>query len=159
MEETRIVPFDRRRWQSYGWLLFVTLLVVAGAVYTYMVPSQPHGPSATDRWFWIGGYAAFWLACTFSVVDVAFAETLLTEDRIELRTLVTRRSIPWDQVAGIEEKERIGRGGSRFTARIIRMKGRPVSIPGFTAGPFGSKKFDQNLETVHAYWARVTDDR
>jgi hypothetical protein len=80
--------------------------------------------------------------------------TLLTEDHLELRTLMTRRLIPWDQVTGIEEKVHRTRTGPWYTARVRRSNGRPLRVPGFAGGLLNWESLDEYLMTVREYWTR-----
>lgn len=55
---------------------------------------------------WIGGFGVFSMTVLFGMVNGIYGRVLLTERGMQFRTLVSWRSIPWCEVAGVESRKR-----------------------------------------------------
>ena len=157
VEDIRLGPSDRTRRDNWLGLAIVTLLCVAFAVFIFL--AQPHGTSTPGLRDWFEGDAVVWLIIMLVLVNESCATTLLTEDHVELRTLVTRRTIPWDRITGIEKKGRYTRTGVWYSVRVCLTAGRSVRVPGLTAGSKNTEALDRYLVTVRGYWAQATGGR
>jgi len=157
VEEIRLGPGDRTRRDN--WLGLVLVTVLCGAIAVFISLAQPPGTSTTGLRDWFEGDAAVWLIVMLVLINQSCATTLLTEDHLELRTLVTRRTIPWERIAGIEKKGRYTRTGVWYSVRVCLTAGRSVRVPGITAGSKNTEALDQYLVTVRGYWAQATAGR
>lgn len=135
----------------WWWIGFLTLIFVGLASVTVL----PGGPSAdmsvAGRWWWLGGIIAFWLTVVFYLVNRAYGSTLLTSERIEFRTFVSRRSIPWSEITKIEKKSHQTRGGLWWELRAHRVRGRSVAIPGTFSSRERGGGFERKLAVLRKY--------
>lgn len=136
----------RRNW---WWTGFLTLLFACMAVAT-------EATATTGRWSWAGAVGALWLASLFYVINRGYSRTLLAPDRMQFSTLVSRRAIPWSEIASIESRSHETRGGAWWEARVHRASGRSLAIPGIFTSRRGDEVFEGNLAVVREYWARAT---
>ncbi|MEU6760352.1 hypothetical protein [Streptomyces sp. NPDC046685] len=138
---------DRR--STWGWTGFLTV-VWAGTAAAVMLSAE--SDSSAERWVWAGVLAGFWLAGAFHLVNRAYGRTLLTSERIEFRTFVSRRSIPWAEITGVEEKRHYTRAGEWRDVRAHRLCGRAVAIPGTFTSRRRDACFDRKLAVIRKYW-------
>ncbi|WP_327138546.1 hypothetical protein OG585_53495 (plasmid) [Streptomyces sp. NBC_01340] len=108
-----------------------------------------------DRWWLIGGFGVFFVAMVFSMINSIYGRVLLTATGVEFRTFVSRRSIPWSEVAGIEKRQRVSRSGIWWDLRVVRVRGRSLTIP----GTFTNRRTDAELErkqaVIQEHWFRA----
>ncbi|WP_343235177.1 PH domain-containing protein [Streptomyces sp. SID10853] len=145
----RLDAAERRRyWWRTG---FVTLTFVGMAVAAGLTAP------AAERWWRIGGVAAFGLLTLASMVSQGTGTTLLTSQGMEFRTLFRRRSVPWSEVTGVEKRVRTGRSGTWSDVRVLRVQGRALTVPGAFTARWHDRKFEAKLETVRQCRARADD--
>lgn len=149
--QTRIqLDADERR--RYSWRAgFVTLVLLGSAV-----PIGLTVPAA-ERWWWVGGVVSFSCLVLFSMVNQATGATLLTPTGMELRTLFSRRVVPWDEVVGVEKRYRTGRNSTWSYVRVRRTHGRARTLPGIFTARWSDPKFETKLAAIQQYLARVKD--
>ncbi|MFM9499493.1 PH domain-containing protein [Streptomyces galilaeus] len=139
---------DRRStWVWTGFLTFVWAAVAAAI----MLTTGPESPGA-ERRLLAGLISAFWLAGVFHLANRAYGRTLLTPERIEFRTFVSRRSIPWSEITGIEKKGHQTRGGAWWELRAHRVRGRSVAIPGTFSSREAGVGFERKLAVLRKHW-------
>ncbi|WP_329412007.1 hypothetical protein OG802_18860 [Streptomyces sp. NBC_00704] len=137
-----------RYWLRTG---FVTLTFVVGAV--AMGLSAP----AAERWWWVGGTAVFYSLLLLSMVNQVTGATLLTSESMEFHTFFRRRSVAWSEVAEIEKRYRTVRSGTWSEVRVVRLRGRALTVPGAFTARWHDRKFDSKLATIREHWARAAD--
>ncbi|MGW2764710.1 hypothetical protein [Streptomyces sp. NPDC001275] len=146
------IRFDATERRRYWWRTgFVTLIFVGWAVAAGF--SEP----VADRWWWIGGIAVFYSLILLSMVNQVNGATLLTSEGMEFHTFFSRRSVPWGEVAGIEERCRTVRGGTRSEVRIVRIRGRALTVPGAFTARMHDPKFEAKLATIREHRNRAAD--
>ncbi|MFK4797980.1 PH domain-containing protein [Streptomyces sp. MPA0124] len=129
----------------------MTLLFIGMGVAAWLTTS------AVERWWWIGGVAAFCLANLFAMVNQGTGMTLLTSEGMEFRTLFRRRSVPWGEVAEIEKRCRTRRSGTLSEVRVVRVQGRKLTVPGVFTLRMYDRKFDSKFAAIRECWARAAD--
>ncbi|MCX5124632.1 hypothetical protein [Streptomyces sp. NBC_00347] len=144
---------DRRT--TWVWTGFL-ILIWAGATAGIML-SAGSDASREERWVWAGVLAVFWLAGAFHLVNRAYGGTLLTSERIEFRTFVSRRSISWAEITGIEEKSHYTRAGGWRNIRGHLLRGRTVAIPGTFTARRRDADFDRKLAVIRKYWLSYSE--
>ncbi|MGW5401069.1 hypothetical protein [Streptomyces sp. NPDC003952] len=138
------------RRSTWVWTGFLTL-VWAGVAAAIMLSAGPE-TSGVGRWLWAGVISAFWLAGVLHLANRACGRTLLTFERMEFRTFVSRRSIPWSEITEIEKKSHHTRGGLWWELRARRARGRSVAIPGTFSSREGDVSFERKLAVLRKYW-------
>ncbi|MFE6720798.1 hypothetical protein ACFVDU_24820 [Streptomyces albidoflavus] len=138
---------DRRRlWWRNGLLT----LVLAGVLPAMTLTAREPG-----TWWSAGGLglvAVVLFACT---VNLIYGRVLLTARGLEFRTFVSRRVIPWDEVAGIETRLRTVRSGMWSDLLVVRVHGRSVAIPGTITNRLFDAELDRKQVAIRECWARA----
>ncbi|MER7583957.1 PH domain-containing protein [Kitasatospora sp. NPDC097691] len=143
----------RNRWTIVG--LSVLWGGVAAAIW-WLPGTGTGGRPDPDRGVAEIVIAALWLLLMMSMVDQAVGTTRLTPDHVHLRGLLTRRSVPWAEIARFEERRRYTpRGGSYREVRLHRVKGRPLKLPGLLTSGRRDREFILNLARLNGYGASV----
>nr|WP_234375407.1 PH domain-containing protein [Streptomyces sp. HYC2] len=91
------------------------------------------------------------------MVNQGTGATLLTSEGLEFHTFFSRRSVPWSEVAGIEERCRTGRSGTWSDVRVVRVRGRALTVPGAFTARMHDPKFEAKLATVREHRTRAAD--
>ncbi|WP_435211319.1 hypothetical protein [Streptomyces sp. bgisy034] len=86
------------------------------------------------------------MVAVFSTIISIYGRVLLTATGLEFRTLVSRRVVPWSEVARIEKRQRVSRSGIWWDLRVVRVRGRSLTIP----GTFTNRMTDTELERKQA---------
>lgn len=107
---------------------------------------------ATERWWWGGGEGLFWLIMLIYMVNRGYGRTLLTPNGMEFHTFVSRRSIPWGEIARVEKRCRQTRSGTWWDVRAIRVHGRALTIPGAFTSKHADAKFEEEMAKIREYW-------
>lgn len=136
----------RRNW---WWTGFLTLVCVGAAVAVAL--SEP----AADRWWWVGGVGGFWLVGFFYMVNRGYGRTLLTANGMEFRTFVSRRSVPWSEIARIEKRRHQARSGEWWDVCAVRVRGRGLTVPGVFTSKRWDADFEEKLAVIREYWSRA----
>jgi hypothetical protein len=135
------------------------VFAVAGGAMAWIVYSGAASESGSSGDGWIGALlvAALWSPAIFWILNRALGRTVLTEDCMTFRTLVSRKRVPWSQISSVEIQGRNrGRGGTVWVVRIIRAHGRPLVIPGAMARSDSDPKLLRDVATLRDYWMLVT---
>ncbi|WJV50593.1 PH domain-containing protein [Streptomyces flavofungini] len=153
METVRIALSRRRRRSLHLGLAVLTLTL--GLIALFVLPgayahSTSSGRTATTV------LAGIWLPTAFYVMNRANGTTTLTPAGMRIRTVVSRRLIPWHTVTRVEAQRRTGRGGvAWYVARAHLVHGRPVVLPGALADGRQDEEFRAAVEAVERYWERA----
>jgi hypothetical protein len=143
---------DAARRRNWWWTGVLTLIHAGAAV------AMGFSAPAPNRWGWVIGVGVTWVAVLFYMINHGYGRTLLTASGMEFRTFVSRRSIPWSEIAGIEKREHLTRGGSWWDLRAVRVRGRSLAIPGAFATRMWDAEFEQQLVAIHERWSRAVGD-
>ncbi|MEV5607276.1 hypothetical protein [Streptomyces sp. NPDC052225] len=138
---------DRRR---YWWRNVIGTLVLVGVVAAMALTTHEPG-----TWWWVGGLGAFVVGMFVSTVNLIYGRSLLTERGLEFRTFVSRRAIPWSEVAAIETRQRVSRSGIWSDLRVVRVRGRSLGMPGTVTNRMTDIELDQKQTTIREYWFRA----
>ncbi|MEU7020435.1 PH domain-containing protein [Streptomyces sp. NPDC046203] len=141
-------PADRRR---YWWRTGVVVTVLVGATVAMGLAEI-----GSDPWWWVGVFGILYLVAIFDLVNRVYGRTLLTSAGMELRTLVSRRRVPWSEIAGVEERRRTNRNGTWTDLRITRHRGRPLALPGTLTKRRGDAELDRKHVAIQEYRSRAT---
>ncbi|MFG2111283.1 PH domain-containing protein [Streptomyces sp. NPDC048718] len=139
-------PADRRR---YWWRTGVVVTVLVGATVAMGLAEIGSGP-------WVGVFGILYLVVIFDMVNRIYGRTLLTAAGMELRTLVSRRRVPWSEIAGVEERLRTTRSGTWTDLRITRHRGRPLALPGTLTNRIWDAELDHKQVAIQEYRSRAT---
>ncbi|MEU2860848.1 PH domain-containing protein [Streptomyces mirabilis] len=137
---------DRER---YWWRTGIVMLVLAGTASAVALTA-----SASNRWWWVGGFGTYFLAVVFDMTNWIYGRALLTATGVEFRTFVSRRSIPWSEIAGIEKRQRVSRSGLWWDLRVVRVRGRALTIPGTLTNRMNAE-LEQKQALIQERWSRA----
>ncbi|MFJ3713726.1 hypothetical protein OG204_00080 [Streptomyces sp. NBC_01387] len=138
----------RRNW----WRTALLVLVLAGGMVALGLSER-----APVRWWWVGGFGAFGLVAVCDMINRIYGSAALTAEGIEFRTFVSRRSISWDEITGIEKRVRSSRSGVWWDLRVVRVRGRSLAVPGTFTKRTGDGELDRKLVLMHEHWCRALD--
>ncbi|MFB7999855.1 hypothetical protein ACFC4G_44645 [Streptomyces sp. NPDC056002] len=143
------IGFSSADRQRYWWRTGVMILVLAGVIVAAGLTVREPG-----RWWWLGGFGVFFVAMVFSMINWIYGRVLLSATGVEFRTFVSRRSIPWSEVAGIEKRQRVLRSGIWWDLRVVRVRGRALTIPGTLTNRMDAE-LEQKLSVIQQRWSRA----
>ncbi|MEU3321625.1 PH domain-containing protein [Streptomyces sp. NPDC006785] len=83
----------------------------------------------------VGGLGVLAVVAFTGTVKLIYGRVLLTARGLEFRTFVSRRVIPWSEVAGVETRRRVIRSRVLRDLRVVRVHGRSLTIPGAATKP------------------------
>ncbi|MER5995692.1 hypothetical protein [Streptomyces viridosporus] len=139
---------DRRR---YWWRTGIGTLLITGAMVAMSLTAR--GPGG---WWLVGGCGIFFIPMVFSTVNAIYGRVLLTATGLEFRTFVSRRSVPWSEVAGIERRQRASRSEIWWDLRIARVRGRSLTIPGTFTNRMMDAELERKQAVIQERWSRAT---
>ncbi|MFD5125706.1 hypothetical protein [Streptomyces sp. NPDC058385] len=143
------IGFSSADRQRYWWRTGIMILALAGVIVAAGLTVQEPG-----RWWWLGGFGVFFVATVFNMINWIYGRALLSATGVEFRTFVSRRSIPWSEVAGIEKRQRVSRSGIWWDLRIVRVRGRALTIPGTLTNRMDAE-LEQKLSVIQERWSRA----
>ncbi|MFG2440511.1 hypothetical protein [Streptomyces sp. NPDC048508] len=135
------IGFNSRDRQRYWWRSGILTLALVGVMVAMSLTMHEPG-----KWWWVGGAGTFAVVVLLSTINSIYGHVLLTKTGLEFRTFASRRVVPWNEVARIEERHRASRSGTWSDLRVIRAHGRSLTIP----GTFTNRVMDAELERKHA---------
>nr|WSZ18811.1 hypothetical protein OH837_38485 [Streptomyces canus] len=144
------ISFSSADRQRYWWRNGIVMLALAGVTAVVGLTSR-----APDRWWWVGGFSVFSVAIFFSTINSIYGRGLLTATGVEFRTLVSRRSIPWSEVTGIERRQRVLRSGIWWDLRVVRVRGRSLAIPGTFTNRMTDAELERKQAVLQERWSRA----
>ncbi len=112
-----------------------------------------------ERFWWVFSVAFCWLVSVVYMVNRGYGRTLLTSDRIVFRTFISRRSIPWGEITHIEKRRHQTRSGEWWDLRIIRSRGRSLTIPGAFSGRPDDNSLEEKYTLIREYWTRAARNK
>ncbi|MFF7442181.1 hypothetical protein [Streptomyces sp. NPDC008122] len=139
--------YDRQR---YWWRNGIATLAVVGAVVAMILTTHEPG-----KWWWVGGFGALGVVVFVSTVNLIYGRVLLTATGLEFRTFVSRRVVPWSEVAGIERRQRVRRSGIWCDLRVVRVRGRSLGIPGTVTNRMMDAELERKQAAIQEYWSRA----
>ncbi|MEU0119898.1 hypothetical protein ABZ137_41165 [Streptomyces bobili] len=100
------IGFNAHDRQRYWWRTGILMLALAGVMVAMSLTTHEPG-----KWWWVGGVGVFSGVVVFSTINSIYGRALLTATGLEFRTFVSRRVVPWSEVARIEKRQRVSRSG------------------------------------------------
>ncbi|MFC9609474.1 hypothetical protein [Streptomyces sp. NPDC056938] len=146
------IRLDAAEQRRYWWRTGLVVLTLIG-----MEVAAGLTAPAVERWWWIGGIAAFYSLLLLSMINQGTGATLLTSERMEFRTLFRHRSVSWNEVAEIEKRCRTTRSGTWSEVRILRVQGKALTVPGAFTVHWHDPKFEAKLATIRQYRMSAAD--
>ncbi|MFC8246472.1 hypothetical protein [Streptomyces chartreusis] len=146
------IGFSSADRQRYWWRNCIVMLLLAGV--TVAVGLTERGP---DRWWWVGGFAVFSVAIFLATINSIYGRVLLTARGLEFRTFVSRRSIPWNEVAGIERRQRVSRSMIWWDLRVVRARGRSLAVPGTFTNRMMDAELERKQAVIQECWSRAVE--
>ncbi|MEU6886822.1 hypothetical protein ABZ918_16675 [Streptomyces viridosporus] len=146
------IRFDAAERRRYWWRAGLTTLTFFGMAWAVGLSA-----SAAERWWWVGGVAVLSLPMIFSMINQGYGATLLTTEGMELHTLFRCRSVSWGEVAGIEKRCLPARSGTRSEVRVVRVRGRALTVPGTLTARMYDPEFEAKLAVIRQYRAHAAD--
>ncbi|MBO1332562.1 PH domain-containing protein [Streptomyces sp. VRA16 Mangrove soil] len=141
---------DRRR---YWWRNGVVTLALAAVMVAMSLTVR--GPV---EWWLFGALGVFSVAVLLSEMSSIYGRVLLTAAGLEFRTLFSRRSIPWSEVAGIERRQRVLRSGIWSDLRIVRGGRRSLTIPGTSTNRMRDAELERKQAVIQERWSLAMSD-
>lgn len=103
----------------------------------------------------VGGLGVLAVVAFVSTANQIHGRVHLTARGLEFRTWVSRRVVPWNEVVGIETRERVTRSGIWSELRVVRVRGRTLTLPGTATNRLLDAELDRKLVAVRACWSRA----
>ncbi|MER7378326.1 hypothetical protein [Streptomyces lanatus] len=144
------IGFSSADRQRYWWRNGIVMLALAGVTVAVGLTARAPG-----RWWWVGGFSVLSLAIFVGTINSIYGRVLLTATGVEFRTFVSGRSIRWDEVAGIERRQRALRSGIWWDLRIVRVRGRSLTIPGTFTNRMMDAELERKQAVIHERWSRA----
>ncbi len=144
------IGFNSRDRQRYWWRTGILTSALAGVMVA--MSSTTHEPGT---WWWVGGVGVFSAGAVFSTINSIYGRVLLTATGLEFRTFVSRRVVPWSEVVRIEERQRVSRSGIWWELRIVRARGRSLTIPGTFTNRMTDAEFERKQAAIRTCWSRA----
>ncbi|MGP3777195.1 hypothetical protein ACTWJ8_40805 (plasmid) [Streptomyces sp. SDT5-1] len=143
------IGFNSRDRQRYWWRVGILTPVLVGVMVA--VRLSAHEPGA---WWWAGGLGIFSVAVVSSTIDTIYGHALLTATGLECRTFVRGRVVPWGEVARIEERQRVSRSGTWSDLRVVRVRGRALTVPGTLTPRVRDAELERKRAVIQEFWSR-----
>ncbi|MFE7616526.1 hypothetical protein [Streptomyces sp. NPDC057496] len=144
------IGFNAHDRQRYWWRNGIGTLALVGVVVAMILTTQQPG-----KWWWVGGFGVFSAVVFVSTINLIHGRVLLTARGLEFRTFVSRRVIPWSEVAGIERRQRVTRSGIWWDLRVVRVRGRSLAVPGTVTNRRMDAELDRKQAAVQEHWSRA----
>ncbi|MGW4496773.1 hypothetical protein [Streptomyces sp. NPDC004376] len=147
MTDASIALDDAARRKNWWWTAYLTLLF--GGLGVAVALTAEGG-----RIWWVFAVIACWLLSVFYMINRGYGQALLTSERIIFRTFISCRSIPWGEITQIEKRHHQARSREWWDLRIVRSRGRPLSVPGAFTSRSHDSDFEGKFVLIREYWAR-----
>ncbi|MFD5572760.1 hypothetical protein [Streptomyces cadmiisoli] len=147
------IGFNSDDRQRYWWRNGILTLALTGVTVAMSLTAQESG-----KWWWVGGTGVFSVVVVFSTINWIYGRALLTATGLECRTFVSRRSIPWSEVAGIEKRQRVSRSGIWSELRVVRVRGRALTIPGTSTNRLWDRELERKQAIIKERWSLAIGD-
>ncbi|MDX2549135.1 hypothetical protein ACOT81_04590 [Streptomyces sp. WI04-05B] len=144
------IGFNSRDRQRYWWRTGILMLALAGVVVAMSLTTHEPG-----KWWWVGGVGVFSVVVVFSTINSIYGRVLLTATGLEFRTFVSRRVVPWSEVARVEKRQRVSRSGIWWDLRVVRAHGRSLTIPGTFTNRMTDAELERKQAVIQKGWSRA----
>jgi Bacterial PH domain len=144
------IGFNSDDRQRYWWRNGLVMLVIAGVIVATSLTLHESG-----KWWWVGGLEIFSVVVSFSTINSIYGRVLVTATGLEFRTFVSRRVVPWSEVAGIEKRQRVLRSGIWWDLRVVRARGRSLTIPGTFTNRMWDAELERKQAAIQDCWSRA----
>ncbi|MFF4510441.1 PH domain-containing protein [Streptomyces mirabilis] len=142
------IGFNSRDRQRYWWRTGILTLALAGVMVAMSLTTHEPG-----RWWWVSGVGAFSVVVVLSTINAIYGQVLLTATGLEFRTFVSRRVVPWSEVARIGKRQRVSRSGTWSDLRVIRTHGRSLTIPGTLTNRMLDAELERKQAVIQERWS------
>ncbi|MCI3276641.1 PH domain-containing protein [Streptomyces cylindrosporus] len=142
------IGFNSRDRQRLWWRTGILTSALVGVIGTMSLTTHEPG-----RWWWVGGMGAFSVVVLLSTINLIYGQVLLTTTGLEFRTFVSRRVVPWSEVARIEERQRVSRSGTWSELRVIRAHGRSLTLPGTLTNRVMDAELQRKQAVIQERWS------
>ncbi|MFC8519009.1 PH domain-containing protein [Streptomyces sp. NPDC057257] len=142
------IGFNSRDRQRLWWRTCILASALVGVIVTMSLTTHEPG-----KWWWVGGMGAFSVVVLLSTINVIYGQVLLTTKGLEFRTFVSRRVVPWSEVARIEERQRVSRSGTWSELRVIRAHGRSLTLPGTLTNRVMDAELQRKQAVIQERWS------
>lgn len=149
MPDTWIALDAAARRKNWWWTGYLTVIFGGWGVAVVLTTTG-------EKLWWVFSITVCWLLSVIYVINRGYGRTLLTSDRIILRTFVSSRSIQWTEITHIEKRRHQARSGEWWDLRIVRAHGRTLTIPGAFSSRMDDVTFEEKYILICEYWARST---
>lgn len=144
------IGFNSRDRQRYWWRTGILMLALAVVMVAMSLTTHELG-----KCWWVGGMGVFSVVVVFSTINSIYGRVLLTATGLEFRTFVSRRVVPWSEVARIEKRQRVSRSGIWWDLRVVRAHGRSLMIPGTLTNRMTDAEFERKQAAIQKCWSRA----
>ncbi|MYS11517.1 hypothetical protein GTW71_34980 [Streptomyces sp. SID6041] len=136
---------DRRRawWQSG-----LVTLALTGVMVMILTTHEP------GKWWFVSGLGVLAVVAFVGTVNLIYGRVLLTARGLEFHTFVSRRVIPWNEVAGFETRRRVIRSRVLCDLRVVRVRGWSLTIPGTAASWVMDAELERKQVAIQEPWSR-----
>ncbi|MEU9616992.1 hypothetical protein AB0D56_36580 [Streptomyces sp. NPDC048209] len=140
--------FDRQRawWQNN-----LATLALTGVMVVILTTHEP------NKWWFVSGLGVLAVVAFVGTVNLIYGRVLLTARGLEFHTFVSRRVIPWSEVAGIETRRRVIRSRILCDLRVVRVRGRALTIPGTTTSRVMDAELELKQVAIQERWSRAVN--
>lgn len=136
------------RWRTVVLHLIFLLFAVAVLV---LPPGRGQAMDPlVDRLWEVGGVCVFWFLVLFPTLNARYGRTLLTVEGMRFHTWVSRRFVPWREIADVE----IRFHRNSCSVGVRRRHGRRLIVPG-TLSVHRRGSLDENFRTIKRYWSHA----
>lgn len=147
------IGFNSRDRQRHWWRTGILTLALAGVMVAMSLITHEPG-----KWWWVGAVGAVYLVNLLSAVNSIYGQVLLTARGLEFRTFVSRRVVPWSEVARIEERRRVTRSTTWSELRVVRAHGRSLTIPGTLTTRLMDAELERKQAVIQERWSLAFGD-
>ncbi|MFF8617455.1 hypothetical protein [Streptomyces sp. NPDC015350] len=147
------IGFNAYDQQRYWWRNGIGTLALIGVVVAMSLTTYQPG-----KWWWVAGFGVFSVVVFVSTVNLIYGRALLTARGLEFRTFVSRRVIPWSEVASIERRQRVTRSGTWWDLQVVRVRGRSLAVPGTVTNRMMDAELGRKQVAVQEHWSRAVAD-
>ncbi|MER6231238.1 hypothetical protein AB0G98_17070 [Streptomyces sp. NPDC020196] len=110
-----------------------------------------------NKWWFVSGLGVLAVVAFVGTVNLIYGKVLLTARGLEFHTFVSRRVIPWSEVAGIETRRRVIRSRILCDLRVVRVRGRALTIPGTTTSRVMDAELELKQVAIQKRWSRAVN--
>ncbi|MFC8494585.1 hypothetical protein ACFUJU_28070 [Streptomyces sp. NPDC057235] len=97
------------------------------------------------------------MVTSLDTVNLTYGQTLLATRGLEFRTFVSRRVIPWNEIADIQTRPWVVRSGVLCDLRVVRVRGRSLTISGTATSQALDAELERKQAAIQECWSRAVN--